>query len=278
MKKAFASSLILALLFSALVVTLLVNLVSANPVGVTPPDYVPPPAVMIQFPKDDAQIGNNVTVAFTVKGSQNFANTMRSPSSFTYFLDSEAVRFWPNKISRASADLFSYTCEVVLSDLSEGSHSLSVSVDIEYLWSSLQLPISATGVSKVVIFIVNAVPPYVSVLSLEPARTYKVVTLPLDFTVSEPTSWLGYSLDGRGNVTVAGNVTLAGLSKGAHELTVYATDAFGSTGASEKLSFTVDTPEPFPTTLLIAAVMVAAVVVCGGLLLYVTRLKRRRAA
>ena len=87
----------------------------------------------------------------------------------------------------------------------------------------------------------RAIKPVVSVLSPE-NKTYNVSSVPLTFTVSEPGSWIGYSLDEQANVTITGNTTLTGLSDGIHSLTVYASDLFGNIGSSSKVYFTIDTP------------------------------------
>jgi hypothetical protein len=88
----------------------------------------------------------------------------------------------------------------------------------------------------------------------------------LEFIVNEPISEAAYSLDGKENVTVAGNTTLTGLSNGEHNLTVYAWDAAGNAGASETMYFNVDAPKPFPTTLEVASVATVAVIVSGLLI------------
>lgn len=87
--------------------------------------------------------------------------------------------------------------------------------------------------------------------------TYSVNNVSLTFTISEPASWIGYSLDGQTNVTITGNTTLTGLSSGSHSLIVYARDFAGNIGASEKIYFTIEvvsgpTPqiELFPITLI----------------------------
>jgi hypothetical protein len=69
--------------------------------------------------------------------------------------------------------------------------------------------------------------------------------VPLNFTVNEPASWTGYSLDGQDNVTFAGNMTLPELSVGSHTLTLYANDTAGKPAASETVHFIVGVPEPF---------------------------------
>lgn len=61
----------------------------------------------------------------------------------------------------------------------------------------------------------------------------------LTFAISEIASWMGYSLDGQGNVTIVGNTTLTGLSDGSHQVIVYADDTLGNMGASQTVYFTV---------------------------------------
>jgi hypothetical protein len=104
--------------------------------------------------------------------------------------------------------------------------------------------------------------------------TYNNASVPLDFSVDKQVTWIGYSLDGKDNVTVTGNITLSGLSDGVHTLTVYANDTFGFTGASETVTFTVAT---FPTTLVMAAAVVVAlvtVVAVIGVLVYLRKRNR----
>jgi LPXTG-motif cell wall-anchored protein len=71
-------------------------------------------------------------------------------------------------------------------------------------------------------------------------------------------------------VSIGGNTTLSGLSNGAHSVTAYAQDAAGNIGASETISFSVETT--FSTTLVIASM--ASVAVIGlGLLVYFKKRK-----
>jgi hypothetical protein len=70
---------------------------------------------------------------------------------------------------------------------------------------------------------------------------------------------MGYSLDGKDNVTVAGNTTIAGLSNGLHNVTVYAKDAFENVGASETVYFTVaQQSEPLPISWVVAGIVIIA--------------------
>ncbi len=117
------------------------------------------------------------------------------------------------------------------------------------------------------------VPPEIKVLSLENS-TY-IGSFPLNFTVNKPAKWMGYSLDGEANVTVTGNITLNGLATGLYNITVYAIDIHGTSGASETVTFTIEQQqiEPFPTALVVATV--ASVAVIGvGLLVYFKKRKR----
>ena len=97
-------------------------------------------------------------------------------------------------------------------------------------------------------------------------KTYPSGNVSLAFTVNQPASWIGYSLDGQNNVTVTGNMTIAELSTGLHNVTVYAKDEFDNIGASETITFNIEIPEPFPTILVIISVIMVTVV--AGLLVY----------
>ncbi len=114
----------------------------------------------------------------------------------------------------------------------------------------------------------DTTPPTVTIVSPE-NKTYTASNVSLTYTVSEPASWVGYSLDSQDSITLSGNTTLADLSNGAHKLAIFANDTAGNMGASETLHFTVaqetqpQPPEPFPTTCVavtaIALVSLAAI-------------------
>jgi parallel beta-helix repeat protein len=75
-------------------------------------------------------------------------------------------------------------------------------------------------------------------------KTYTVSNIQLNFTVNMPTSWIGYSLDQKANVTIWGNTTLLELNQGAHVITVSANNTFGFIGSSNTLYFAVDSISP----------------------------------
>jgi hypothetical protein len=95
-------------------------------------------------------------------------------------------------------------------------------------------------------------------------QTYNVSSVSLNFIVDRSASWMSYSLDGADNVTFTGNLTLSGLSSGVHNVTVYASDSFGSVGASEMVSFTVAS-ESFSSVLVAGAILA---IVAGVVLIF----------
>ncbi len=85
-------------------------------------------------------------------------------------------------------------------------------------------------------------PPTVTVFSPE-NKIYAVNTgIALNYTIDQITSWVGYSLDGQPNATLAGNTTLPIMLDGAHSLIVYGNGTTGIMGASATVYFSIDTP------------------------------------
>ena len=114
-------------------------------------------------------------------------------------------------------------------------------------------------------------PPHISVSSPE-NKTYNDSNITLTFFTSEPTSKMSYSLDGQGEVTINGNITLFGLINGEHNVTVYAWDAAGNIGTSETVTFTVAVP--FPTIPVVTVSVAVALAAAAGLLVYHKKHKR----
>jgi len=120
-------------------------------------------------------------------------------------------------------------------------------------------------------------PPKIAIISPN-NETFPTGNLSLAFTVDEPTSWIGYSLDANANVTITGNTTVVGLSDGYHNMTVCATDEAGNSGVSETINFTVAVPkleaEPFPVVPFAIVAIVVVAVVAAGSLVYLKKRKR----
>jgi len=162
-----------------------------------------------------------------------------SPENKTYASNSVALTFTldePACWSGYSLDGLANVTSVntTLSGLSDGAHFVVVYANDSF---------GNMASSETVYFTIDTVSPGIEILSPE-NKTYTTSSVPLSFTVDEPTSWLGYSLDGQANVTIAENTTLAGLSDGMHSLVVYANDSFGNMASSETVYFTIDTVSP----------------------------------
>lgn len=120
-------------------------------------------------------------------------------------------------------------------------------------------------------------PPAISIVSPQ-NKTYTTTDVSLDFTASDTTSSIKYSLDGQANVTITESTTLSGLAEGVHSLTVYAQNSDGQTGTSETIYFTISQgakptqSEAFPLTWIVA--IIAVVVVVGIVLLYFLKIKK----
>ena len=111
----------------------------------------------------------------------------------------------------------------------------------------------------------GSVPPNISVASPQNV-TYSSSDISLSFFLNKGVNWISYSLDGKENVTVNGNMTLSKLSVGALNITVYAQDTFGNIGASQTISFAVATP--FPTLLVALVLGATAIGICVGLIAF----------
>jgi len=122
-------------------------------------------------------------------------------------------------------------------------------------------------------FFVDSAPPTIAIISPE-NKTYTVNNVSLTFNVNESTSRIGYSLDGKANVTIAGNTTLTGLSDGSHNIVVYADDTVGNTGTSGKVYFRIEAQ----AELFLIWVAASAVIITGigiALLVYFVKVRKK---
>jgi parallel beta-helix repeat protein len=136
------------------------------------------------------------------------------------------------------------------------------------------------GRSDTVYFSIDTVAPSIEVLSPQ-NKTYTTSSISLNFYVSEPTSWMGFSLDGQANETVlTADTMISSLSDGLHSLIVYAKDAAGNTGVSQEITFTVNAQAPqsllgIPFSMWIAALVITIVIVVAALALYFTKMQKK---
>ena len=174
--------------------------------------------------------------------------SLNSPEETTYSTTNVFLDFTLNEevtwigYSLDEQDNVTITADLMLSGLSEGSHSIAVfATDLA----------GNTGASSTIQFTISIPPvdtnPPIIVITSPESTTYTVTMVVLDFAINEATSWIGYSLDGQDNVTITGNIVLSGLSEGSHNVIVFATDSAGNTGASDLVQFAISIP-PVDTT------------------------------
>jgi hypothetical protein len=114
---------------------------------------------------------------------------------------------------------------------------------ILHLTDSLGHDLDASTKFMVVLPLPANLPPSIHIVSPE-NKNYTAKDIILNYTVSASTQWVGYSLDGNANVTLAANSTLPQLSNGLHDIAIYANDTYGNFGKSETINFNVTVPEP----------------------------------
>jgi hypothetical protein len=263
-RKALALILILAFLVSAVAGTQFVKRGKADPI---PALYT---ELTIENPQNTTYNVNTITLNFSVESLSFF-----QWRHFSYSLDGKELTRIAN-VTVASEEGIpispgiyreNLTGNCVLSNLSEGLHNVTVylirdasTADIYYGEAD---PLANAK------FKIDTTPPNVSISSLE-NKTYYSPDIKIDFTVTESTSQVTYSLDGKENVTLAENILLTGLATGDHNITVYATDEAGNT-ASQTINFTI--AEPFPTVPVVATSVSTVIVMGAGLLVYFKKRK-----
>ncbi len=161
-----------------------------------------------------------------------------SPQNLTYHSSSVPLTFTVSE----STSWVGYSLDGQSNTTATGNTTISVADGKHRIAVYANNSFGNMGSSGIIYFSIDTISPTVTVLSPQNA-TYSSDYVPLTFTVSEPVSWMGYSLDSGANVTVSGNATLT-LADGAHRVVVYANDTFGNMGSSATVSFTVDTTLP----------------------------------
>jgi hypothetical protein len=153
--------------------------------------------------------------------------------------------------------------EAALPELTEGPHEITVDVK-----GTGYFPETRDNMEQATVyFTIDATQPIISGLSVE-NKTYNQLDLALDFTLNEPTAWIGYSLDYEANVTLTGNTTLT-LKEGIHSITIYANDTAGNMGNSETIYFAIE--QVFPTIPVAAGIATTAIVSLSFLIYFKKR-------
>lgn len=120
-----------------------------------------------------------------------------------------------------------------------------------------------------VLFTVDAVPPYLSIFGLE-NRTYYSSDIEIEYTVSEVSN-VTCSLDGNENFTISQNTMFSNLTIGKHNATFLAVDRAGNTD-SKTIYFTI--AEPFPVIPVAAGSTISISTFAAGLLVYFKKRKQ----
>jgi hypothetical protein len=278
-------------------VTRLVYIAKSNPIysiheevnmgSVDPDQSTKPPTILTLSPENNTVYGvDTVSLSLNVSiGDSSTASSCvldfiycktdwQSNITFVYKYGDHYVYSFPRKITE-------FLGTVNFTGIPDGNHTMKVYAFesgkyplyvrpspsdlhvVEHCYNSFQI----IG-SSLIRFAVDTTAPKISILALE-NRNYSTSTVPLNFTTDERISQSTYSLDGQKNVTIAGNTTLVDLPYGEHNVTVYATDNVGNTGASETVSFAIKEPESsFPTALVATASGASVAIIGAGLLVY----------
>jgi hypothetical protein len=255
-----------------------VKFAQANPYmyyeSVDPPADATPLAVSVSSPKNNAVYDvNDVAVTFSVSTEGTSLSSIYGVYFKTNWIKGNVTVYKQNSYSPEFPRFWSY--DETFWDLPDGEYSVVITA-----WGGggYAEGLTAYYFDMTTISVINftiATPPVVSILS-PLNETYGSSEVPLNLAVDKSFSKISYVLDYQDNMTIDGNATLAGLSNGVHNVTVYAWDEAGNIGFSETIIFIVDAPESFLATF-VSTVSVASVATVGaGLLLH--RKKRRREA
>lgn len=300
------AALISIFLVAAAAGTILVNSAFGNPYShifpvysgeVTPRSDTQPPKITIFSPENNSTFNTkNVSVSFKVEVGESKSAESKMISDVYYKTDwlennTYVYEYVPIAILVYEEEA-SFSSTLNLTDVPEGRHSVIVYATergtyydppfSEWPMWALEFEVKSYGFQIVggstFSFVVDVTPLNVTVLPMtgEILSESGVADVPLNFTVNGSASKISYALDGQENVTISGNTTLAGLSKGLHNVIVYAWDNAGNVGASEAMSFRVAEPGGFPTVPVVAVSSVSIVVVIAAGLLLVRKNRNRK--
>jgi hypothetical protein len=225
-----------------------------------------PHAILIENPNNQTiyknQLPLNLTVTWLTHDDAN-SISWQQLTSLNYRIDDKPSVTVLNKTAFNSP--FKMSNAINISELPNGQHKIEVTARFVADVDNLFVPTYGFSSAPIYFTVYNIPPPVISNLSFE-NKTYDSVNQSLSFTINKQTSWMGYSLDGKENITVNGNTMLSGLSYGSHSIVVYANDTVGNVGSSNTIYFSVT--KPFLTATLIAALIVLIAVISICLLIY----------
>lgn len=181
---------------------------------------------------------------FTVRIEVNITNTGSFPetSNLTVYVNTTAIQ--TQNVTLASGNSTTITFTWNTNGFAKGNYTITAYAEPVPSETDTADNTYVDGTVK----IVDTNPPMINLLSPQ-NKTYYSDIVPLTFEITEPASWIGYSLDNQLNVTIIGN-TFIDVEDGTHQIIVYADDISGNTGSSQIVYFTVNSSfyDPWETS------------------------------
>lgn len=207
------------------------------------------PQISFNSPKNTSiYYGDSVNLTLTMTGPTG--PTVYNPYLEAIYCETD----WQDKIRiyelSPSASYYLRTNEYLvnlnLTKIQEGQHTITVFARyrgsyIPAINNSHPLSLNnfSINASSIVYFIVDdRIEPTIWAISVA-NKVFNQTDVPLTFRGSELFSHITYSLDGKSNVSTAGDTTLNGLSYGTHYLSAFPTDKAGNIGILKTVNFTV---------------------------------------
>lgn len=147
----------------------------------------------------------HATGSLTLNVSLHYFFASFNPKSVSYRIDEQNWRLLTVELDKSGINTIihgGYTGEDNLPTLKYGKHEITVHVECQ-----TGFPSKPHTEETTLYFSVDTASPKISNISI-PNQAFNQPILTLDFTVNEPTSWMGYSLDNTANVTITGNTTI----------------------------------------------------------------------
>lgn len=232
--------------------------------------------VKIFSPKNEVYNVSSILLNFTVEAFMSIDDVGYSldGGSVERATNLTLIRSEPN-LEVSPRGVFSdvtYRGYLLLSNLSDGNHSVSVYQGYQYSASHEVYVVYEYSVAD---FAVDTYSPKISVLSPEP-KVYNVSDISLNYTINEPCQKVEYSLDEQDNVTITDNTMLSNMTSGMHNVTVYGWDVVGNVGASETVNFTINLPLQNQTLPVSEIIIVASLVLIVATALTIILYRRRK--
>jgi hypothetical protein len=137
--------------------------------------------------------------------------------------------------------------QVQLPELSEGLHSLTISMHTDFIFSNLHSYVDTiyfTVDPSATDFVLDATPPNITIQAPQTNQTY-FGDVPLNVLLSESTEPFTVTFDSNRTVTLpAQNTTLTDLTIGEHSISIKANDLAGNPSYSNYVKFSLAEPTP----------------------------------